>query len=118
MPLFLLELEPGAADRESASRDLDRLAASVQEHGGEGLEATVTGDHRQAFVVASADAVEPVADAARASGLTVHGPDPVRLVGATEDEVRAARGGARFLVEWDFPTGLTMDAYLERKKAR
>jgi len=40
----------------------------------------------------------------------------VRLVGPTLEEVKAARGDAGYLVEWDFPDGLRMDDYLSRKK--
>ena len=40
----------------------------------------------------------------------------MRLIGPTIDEVKAARGDAGYLVEWDFPDGLGMDAYLARKK--
>ena len=42
----------------------------------------------------------------------------VRLVGADLADVKAARdrNEANFLVEWDFPAGLTMEAYLKRKR--
>jgi uncharacterized protein DUF4242 len=42
----------------------------------------------------------------------------VRLVGAELGDVKRAREAAEYLVEWDFPAGLTMDAYLERKRAK
>jgi hypothetical protein len=37
------------------------------------------------------------------------------LVGQSLDEVKAQRGAANYLVEWDLPASLTMEAYLQRK---
>lgn len=119
MGLFLLEIETETNDRDAVAEVLDRVADAASDAGGELLEATVTGDHGKIFAIISADDREVAVTAARASELNFTGPDEVRLVGATEDEVRAARGeGARYLVEWDFPEGLTMDEYLARKKAK
>lgn len=119
MGLFLLELETETSDRDAAALALDRVADAATSAGGELLAATVTGDHARAFAVISAEDRDVAAAAGRASELRFTGPDEVRLVGATEDEVRAARvEGVRYLVEWDFPAELTMDEYLERKKAK
>lgn len=119
MSLFILELETTTTDRAAAARALDLVADAAIDAGGELLEATVTGDNGRAFaVIAAGDRAVAVA-AGHASALSFTGPDEVRLVGATEDEVRAARGeGARYLVEWDFPAELTMDQYLAGKKAK
>jgi hypothetical protein len=119
MSLFLLEITTGTDDRDAATGALDRLANAAEAAGGEVLEAVVTGDHAKVFLVVSAAERDVAVKAARDSGLLFEGPSEVRLVGATEEEVRAARQeGARYLVEWDFPAGLTMDTYLERKKEK
>lgn len=119
MSLFLLELETGDTGREAAELALDRVADAAAAAGGELLEATVTGDHARAFAVIAADGRAVARAAGDGSGLRFSGPDAVRLVGATEEEVRASRSGdARYLVEWDFPAGLTLDTYLEGKKAK
>jgi hypothetical protein len=118
MALFLLELETGGNDRGAAGAAIERVAELAAAAGGELLEATVTGDHARAFAVISAGERDVAVTAARESGLRFQGPDEVRLVGATEDEVRASRGEASYLVEWDFPAELTMDAYLTRKKEK
>jgi hypothetical protein len=120
MALFLLELQTGTGDREAVDALIDRTADAAGAAGGEVLEATVTGDHTRAFVVVSADDREAAVAAGRGSDTRFTGPDEVRLVGATEDEVRAARdgAGARYLVEWDFPAELTMDTYLARKREK
>jgi len=115
MSLFLLEVETGGADRDAALAALDRIADGAVIAGGEVLEATVTGDHTRAFVIVSAPQRKVAVAAAEAAGLPHTGPDEVRLVGATEQQVREERGAARYLVEWDFPAELTMDSYLQRK---
>src|SRR5690606_12320994 len=53
-----------------------------------------------------------------AAGIPEHDLAQVRLVGATLDEVKANATAPGFLVEWDFPEGLEMDAYLSREKEK
>ncbi len=119
MSLFLLELPLGTAGRDEAQELLERVADAAEGAGGEVLEAAVTGDHTRAFVVISAPERAVAHAAGRVSGLPFTGPDQVRLVGASESDVRAARGtSARYLVEWDFPAELTMETYLERKREK
>jgi len=119
MSLFILELNTQTTGREAVVRALDLVADAAADAGGELLEATITGDNGRAFAVIAAAERDVAVAAGRASTLAFNGPDEVRLVGATEDEVRAARGeGARYLVEWDFPAELTMDQYLAGKKAK
>jgi hypothetical protein len=55
--------------------------------------------------------------ALRSARVPLHGVVEVRLVGPSLDEVKAARGEAGYLVEWDLPSGLSMEAYLARKRA-
>jgi hypothetical protein len=115
MGLFLIEVDTDATDRDAVAAKLDAASEAVRGAGADVLEATVTGDHAKAFVVLEAPDRDTAAAAAQATGLRFTGPDEVRLVGATVEEVRAARGDARYLVEWDFPEGLDMDTYLKRK---
>ena len=123
MSLFLLELQIGSAeagskDRDAAAAAIERVAGAAAKAGAELFEAAIAGDHGRAFVVISASASDVVASVAQTTGLEYTGPDSVRLVGATEEEVRAGRGDASYLVEWDFPPELTMETYLERKREK
>ena len=118
MTLFLIEIETGAADREHADRVLGAVAEAAAATGGELLEASVTQDLARAFVVVEADGSDAAVAAGQATGRPFTGPDPVRLVGADLEDVRASRGEARYLVEWDFPAELTMDTYLARKQEK
>lgn len=49
------------------------------------------------------------------SGLTAQLVKQVRLVGQDLDTVRQRKTQANYLVEWNLPAGLTMEAYLKRK---
>ncbi len=116
MSLFLYEIEPSGREREVVTAVLEDVATTATAAGGELLEATVSGDGGRVFAVVETPG-KPEAErvAADLDGV-VDGPAEVRLVGAELEDVRAARGEARYLVEWDFPEGLTMDAYLTRKR--
>src|SRR5215211_2879447 len=67
MALFLLELQTDTHDREAVDILIDRTADAATAAGGEVLEATVTGDLAQAFVVVSAPDRDVAVAAARGS---------------------------------------------------
>ncbi len=121
MVLFLLEFEGAGRSRDDLWSLFEQVAEVVRRAGGEFIEAQVRADLRRAYVVVEhGDARGDEAALARTldeDGLPARDIAQVRLVGATLEEVKAARGAADYLVEWDFPAGLTMDAYLARKKA-
>lgn len=125
MPLYLLEFPlprtiETAVDP-TADAELARLGDAIAEAAalatGELVELQVGLDAGRLYAIVEAAAAEPVVAALRSAGLTPYGVVEVRLVGPSLDEVKAARGEAGYLVEWDLPSGLTMEAYLERKRA-
>jgi hypothetical protein len=121
MALFLAELEAPGRSRAEVRSLLDRLADVARRAGAELVEAQVAASLRHVYAVVEhgdeRGGEAALAGALQAAGLPTSGLARVQLIGATLDEVRAARGGADYLVEWDFPAGLTMDAYLARKRA-
>ena len=52
------------------------------------------------------------------AGLDVEDLAKVRLVGAELEDIKKLKKSSQYLVEWDFPEGLTMDKYLARKKEK
>lgn len=117
MSLFLIEFEPERRERAAVQALLDAAGRAVAASGGEVIEAQVALDLSRVYVV-----VEHGDRDALAAGIA-NGPlQPprdvvaVRLVGATLEEVKARRGNATHLAEWDFPPGLSMERYLERKR--
>jgi len=120
MSLFLLEYGLTAQSPEAVRPLFDAVGRAVQDAGGEFIEAQVPTALDRAYVVVEHGDEAALRDALTRSGQAPRGISEVRLVGAALEDVKAARGraGADYLVEWDFPAGLTMDAYLERKKAK
>jgi uncharacterized protein DUF4242 len=117
MTLYLYEVVAAAADRARATQVLKNLDAHIHEGGGELIEAQVTAQAHRIFVVAEFDGAPAPLDAADLDAAEVSGPDEVRLVGADLATIKEARPEAGYLVEWDLPADLDMEAYLARKKA-
>jgi hypothetical protein len=114
MGLFLAEFAPNA----EVEGLLSSIRSAVSEAGGEFIEAQVTAGSERVFVVVEHTAAAAV-DAALATVIPgIESVTAVRLVGDDLERIKAARGNAGYLVEWDLPAGLTMDAYLARKKEK
>lgn len=118
MALVLVELAPTVQGRDGLTPILDTISAAVRQAGGEVIEVQVGADLTPVYVVTEHADVAAIDTAVRASGQPVKDVAEVRLVGATLEEVKASRGSAEYLVEWDLPKTLTMDTYLNRKRER
>lgn len=118
MALQLVEIVPTTKDRTAIQGVIDHIGSVATSVGGELIEAQVTSDATRAFVIVEHDDSKTFNKALTTAGIDFAAVDPVRLVGAELDDVKAARTSpGEYLVEWDLPEGLTMDTYLERKKA-
>jgi hypothetical protein len=114
MTLFLAEIIPSGsvADALAIAESAGRRAGS------EFVEAQVTADGGRIFAIFEGGATDSLAAALAADGLGAAEVSPVRLVGADIAQVKAQRPTSGYLVEWDLPADLTMDAYLARKKEK
>ncbi len=114
MPLFLAEITPPA--------DVEGLLALVQSTvaaaGGDFIEAQVTADRGRVFVIVDTSDAGAVQAALAGAGVGIDALDQVRLVGANLADIKENRPPTGYLVEWDIPAGITMDAYLARKKEK
>lgn len=117
MTLYLYEITAEREDRTTVDRLLKDLDGRIHDAGGELIEAQVTRDTNRVFAIAEFATQAASFDATALGVDEVSGPHPVRLVGADLAALKAARPAAGYLVEWDLPAELTMDAYLARKKA-
>ena len=121
MALYLIEVATGALRRADVDAVVARVDAVVAADGGSLVESQVTGDLKRAFTIVEhgEGAAGRIGDALAGTPVEVEDVAEVRLVGADLDEVRAAASAAPgYLVEWDLPEGLTMDAYLARKREK
>ncbi|MCS6965037.1 MAG: DUF4242 domain-containing protein [Thermoflexus sp.] len=118
MPIFLLESAlPNGVQRTEIRAALDRLAQAARRWNAELIEAQVASDHSRFFAILEAPVEDHLRHAAREADFATALIKSVRLVGQELEEARATRATVDYVVEWNFPPGLTMEAYLQRKKA-
>lgn len=79
------------------------------------IEVQVAKDLSRAFFIIEASDRNAINESLRELGIPVTLIKPVRLVGKDLDEVKKEANTVNYLVEWNLPENLTMDAYLERK---
>jgi hypothetical protein len=113
MALFLAEVVP----QQGAQATLEVAANAATAAGSEFVEAQVTAGEGRVFAIFDGGTAEALSSALRDAGVQVE-VSQVRLVGADLATVKAQRPASGYLVEWDLPEGLTMDAYLTRKKEK
>jgi hypothetical protein len=118
MALLLLEYVTEATGREAIQPLFDQIAAATSQAGGEVIEVQVAADLQRAYAVVEHDDQAVLTAALSAAGVAPNDVAPVRLVGATIEQVKESRGVAEYLVEWDLPAELTMETYLARKQAK
>lgn len=114
MPLFLTEISPSG----DVDAVLSAVHSAVQAGSGDVIEVQVTADRSQVFVIVEAQDSAKVAKSLSGASIEASELAPVRLVGADLEQVKATRPASGYLVEWDIPTGITMDQYLARKKEK
>mgnify|MGYP000072328436 CR=1 FL=1 len=112
--LFVAELENDNQEIESFLAALSGAIESV----GELIESQVTKDGSQVFAVLESDGSAQLRAAITESGFKLRDLAQVRLVGAELEDIKRLKPKGQYLVEWDFPEGLTMDKYLTRKKEK
>lgn len=118
MALFLIEtsIPPGPpAAVEALFEQFAELAASA---GGELIEVQAGTDAGVVYAIVEHQDATTLEAAVRQSGVPTDEVAPVRLVGVDLDQLRARKGGAQYLVEWDIPPGVSMEQYLNRKRER
>jgi hypothetical protein len=116
--LVLIEAAPTVpSGPETAARTLGSLAQALRARGERLVEAQVAADRSRFFLIIEASEVGAAEQAVREVGLEVRLAKPVRLVGQEVEEISRSPSAVDFIVEWNFPPGLTMEAYLARKHA-
>lgn len=114
MSLYLTEFI--LAPERQREADFQRIAEAAAQDGGELIELQVGLDAARLYAIVEHHSAAALEAAFASAALGPFEVVAVRLVGPALDEVKAARGDAGYLVEWDFPDDLSMDAYLARKK--
>ncbi|MFM1953918.1 MAG: hypothetical protein RL118_109 [Actinomycetota bacterium] len=124
MSLYVAEIDTTSLAQNAAGTGigvegvLSAVEAAAAKRGGEFIESQVTADHGRVFAVIEHDNLLDLRADLEAAELKIDELALVRLVGAELDEVKNLKKAGQYLVEWDFPAGLTMDKYLARKKEK
>ena len=114
--LFLVEVPvPKDAEHSEIEPLFERIKVAVSESFGELIEVQYGRDLGVVYGIVEHRSAEALETLLRHHGLEFDELVPVRLVGPTLDEVKANRGTANYLVEWDIPDEIGMDQYLESK---
>jgi hypothetical protein len=114
MSLYVAELD--TTDNKNIQDVLAGVEAAAQKAGGEFIESQVTANHNRVFAVLEHDNIVTLRGDLEAAGFKVDELALVRLIGAELEDIKKLKPAGQYLVEWDFPEGLTMDKYLARKK--
>lgn len=114
MSLFLVE---STVNEVSSKEQFESLVATV--HGTEGagvIEVQVAKDFSRAYFIIEAEDETTAKAALEEQKLVIDLVKEVRLIGKELEEVKANQEHVNYLVEWEIPSEITMDKYLERKK--
>ncbi|BCA52991.1 hypothetical protein W02_01310 [Nitrospira sp. KM1] len=115
MALFLIESKLIPGERRRITQMLDRLAAEAKQAGGDIVEAQVSEEAARVIIVLDIGDARGARHAVENAGLDIQLLKAVRLVGQDLQAIKQRKGTANYLVEWNLPAGLSMDAYLKRK---
>lgn len=115
MHLFLAEADITAKDPVALQQAVADLQKAISDSGGQLVEALAGHDLGRLYIVVEHTNEFAVQRALAAGGLPGASVKPARIVGADLSTAKAARGEAAYLVQWNLPGGLTMDAYIKRK---
>lgn len=120
MSLYLVEsiLPKNLRERAILAETIHAVSKKVEEAAGSLIEIQVASDLVRVFFVVDVAGQHQVKETFAAVGVPVSLIKPVRLVGQQPEEIKKTASDVRYLVEWNLPEGLTMEAYLARKKEK
>ena len=115
--LYLVEsiLNSSVNGKESFEQKVSEIREELGKQNAGLIEVQVSKDFSRAFFILEAEERNVINESLRGLGVPVTLIKPVRLVGTELDEVKKQADKVNYLVEWNLPENLTMDAYLERK---
>lgn len=117
MALFLVESTVnGVSNKPAFESKVEEINSAVEKKEVNLVEVQVSKDLSRTFFIFEGESQEAVSDSLSDLDLTVELVKEVRLVGKELDDVKKQADKVNYLVQWNLPENLTMDAYLDRKK--
>ncbi|GIM47982.1 DUF4242 domain-containing protein [Collibacillus ludicampi] len=120
MALYLIEsvLPEELRECDIFKKSVESIDHFLKEEEGSLLEVQVSKDLTRAFFVFEISDPNKIREILGKENIPVTLVKQVRLVGQELEKVRVNTDKVRYVVEWNLPEGLTMDAYLKRKKEK
>lgn len=117
--LFLVEVPVGKDALQAAVQPIiDALHEVAKQASGDLIEVQYGRDLGLVYGIFEHRMAEVLDGLLRARNIEFNEIVPVQLVGPTLEEVKAHRGAANYLVEWDIPEEIGLEQYLASKKAK
>lgn len=117
MSLYLVEsILNGINNKEGFENKVAELEAVIAEKNVNIIEIQVSKEFTRTFFIFETEERNVIVDSLREVGLAITLIKAVRLVGKDLDEVKKEKEKVNYLVEWNIPENVTMDAYLARKQ--
>lgn len=117
MSLYLVEsVLSGINNKEGFEKKVKELEAVIAEKNVNLIEIQVSKEFTRTFFIFETEERNAVVDSLREVGLAITLIKAVRLVGKDIEEVKKEKESVNYLVEWNIPENVTMDAYLARKQ--
>lgn len=113
MNLYLIETRANGLSEQEIEQRLQRLGPQA-----ELLEAQASPQDGRLYMILLAESEQTAREAFAPTDLLAELVKQVRLVGQELETVRQRKAKSNYLVEWNLPAGLTMEAYLKRKSER
>ena len=118
MGLYLIEssLKEIVSTKAELDQKAEVLQTELKEKNSALIELQVSKDFSRAFFIVEAEEPNAATDTLKTVGIPVQLVKEVRLVGKELEEIKKNKDVVNYLVEWNIPENITMDAYLARKK--
>ncbi|WP_085993099.1 DUF4242 domain-containing protein [Oceanobacillus senegalensis] len=118
MSLYLVEAEFNGVNnsKELFENKVSELKGNLEPKNIHLIEVQVSKDFSRTFFIFEAEQSHVLEENLKNQGVSTQLVKEVRLVGKELDEVKKQADNVNYLVEWNLPEDLTMDAYLDRKK--
>lgn len=118
MSLLLIEVESKEANstKEGITERIENIKSKLANESSRLIEVQIAKDLSQAYIIVKTNSEKIAQSTIESEGFIVNLVKEVRLIGEELDTVEESNEEINFLVEWNLPKDLTMEAYLERKK--
>lgn len=116
MSLYLVEsILSNINNKEGFEKKIAELEVAIAEKNVNLIEIQVSKEFTRTFFIFETEERNAIVESLREAGLAITLIKAVRLVGKDLEEVKKEKESVNYLVEWNIPENVTMDAYLARK---